>query len=68
VNDVQEASCENQIYEDSSGKTNDKNFFPNKTKHSIYDLYSKHSIYDFYFRTVHVAILILLKTNSCTFL
>jgi hypothetical protein len=37
VNDIQEASCDNQIYKDSSGKTDDKNFFPNKTKHSIYD-------------------------------
>jgi hypothetical protein len=30
VKDIQEASCDNQIYNDSSGKTDDKNFFPKK--------------------------------------
>jgi hypothetical protein len=37
VNDIPEASCDNQIYKNSSGNADDKNFFPNKTKEYIYD-------------------------------
>ena len=45
VEDIHEPSCDNQIYKDSSGNTDDKDFFPNKTKHSIYDSTTYLSVY-----------------------